>query len=105
MPFSTNLLGNFIGYRTALLVYWLNILVPGLLLYLSWRTARAESLTKDETTKEIACAIERRVLIAQALYAFGAALCVLNPYWSIGFILLVQLNYAIAPRLPFLSKI
>jgi len=105
MPFSTNLLGNFIGYRTALLVYWLNILVPGLLLYFSWRAARAESLTKDETTKEIACAIERRVLIAQALYAFGAALCVLNPYWSIGFILLVQLNYAIAPRLPFLSKI
>jgi len=105
MPFSTNLLGNFIGYRTALLVYWLNILVPGLLLYLSWRAARAESLTKDETTKEIACAIEKRILIAQALYAFGAALCLLNPYWSIGFILLVQLNYAAAPRLPFLSKI
>jgi uncharacterized membrane protein len=105
MPFSTNLLAGFIGYRVALLVYWLNILVPGLLLYLSWRVARAESLTKEETTEEIACAIERRILIAQALYAFGALLCLLNPYWSIGFILVVQLNYAVAPRIPFLSRL
>jgi uncharacterized membrane protein len=105
MPFSTNLLGNYIGYRIALVVYWLNILTPGLLLYWSWRCARAESLTREETTIEIACAIERRILIAQGLYAFGAALCVLNPYWSIGFILLVQLNYAVAPRIPFLSKL
>jgi uncharacterized membrane protein len=105
MPFSTNLLGNYIGYRIALVVYWLNILIPGLLLYWSWRCARAESLTREETTIEIACAIERRILIAQGLYAFGAALCVLNPYWSIGFILLVQLNYAVAPRIPFLSKL
>jgi hypothetical protein len=37
-------------------------------------------------------------VIAQALYAFGALLSVANTYWSIGFIVLVQLNYAIAPR-------
>ncbi|HEY8871013.1 MAG TPA: hypothetical protein VIM30_16720 [Candidatus Limnocylindrales bacterium] len=36
--------------------------------------------------------------------AFGTALCVVNTYWSIGFIVLVQLNYAIAPRLPVLSR-
>jgi len=29
----------------------------------------------------------------------GAALCFFNTYWSIGFIVLLQLNYAIAPRL------
>jgi hypothetical protein len=40
----------------------------------------------------------RRVVIAQALYAFGALLCVLSTYLSIAFIVLVQLNYAIAPR-------
>jgi hypothetical protein len=39
------------------------------------------------------------VVFAQALYALGAALCFFSTYWSIGFIVLVQLNYAIAPRL------
>jgi hypothetical protein len=44
-------------------------------------------------------AIERRIIRAQVLYAFGAALCVINRYWSIAFIFLVQLNHALVPRL------
>jgi len=39
------------------------------------------------------------------LYAFGALLCVIDARLSIGFIVLVQLNYAIAPRLPLLSRL
>jgi hypothetical protein len=38
-------------------------------------------------------------VIAQSLYAFGTLLCVINNYVSIAFIVLVQLNYAIAPRI------
>ena len=99
LPFSTQLLAEFIRYRTALLVYWLNILLPGVTLYLSWRYSDSKSLIRDDTPSEIRKAICNRVVIAQSLYAFGALLCVINTYWSIGFILLVQLNYAIAPRL------
>jgi hypothetical protein len=39
-----------------------------------------------------------RIIVAQSLYAFGAALCLFSTYLSIGFIVLIQLNYAIAPR-------
>lgn len=48
---------------------------------------------------------KRRILIAQALYAFGAALCLISRYWSIAFILLVQLNFAIGPRIRALSRL
>jgi hypothetical protein len=58
---------------------------------------------KGDTTVEIGKAIERRILVAQALYAAGAALCVVNTYASIGFIVLVQLHFAIAPRIRWLS--
>jgi hypothetical protein len=34
----------------------------------------------------------------------GALLCVIDTTWSIGFIVLVQLNYVIAPRIWFLSR-
>ena len=37
--------------------------------------------------------------MGQVLYAFGALLCVFNSYWSIAFIVLVQMYFAIAPRL------
>src|SRR5438309_10196287 len=39
MPFSTGLLAEFLSYRTALVVYWLNILLLGAALFGSWRYA------------------------------------------------------------------
>ncbi len=99
LPFSTRLLAEFIYCRGALLIYWTNILFFGVLLYLSWGRAINARLVKGDIPAEVPAAICRRILIGQALYAFGALLCVFNTYWSIAFIVLVQLNYAIAPRI------
>ena len=103
-PFSTMLLAEFPAYRLALIVNWLNILLLGTTLYLSWMCAMDKGLVKHDLPPEVPIAIKRRILIGQALYAFGASLCVFNTYWSIAFIVLVQLNYAIAPRLPGRSR-
>ncbi|HLI29551.1 MAG TPA: TMEM175 family protein, partial [Terriglobia bacterium] len=97
-PFSTTLLAEYPRYRIALLTYWVNILLLGAVLYGSWGYATRRSLVKDDLPLEVQAAICRRIKIAQALYALGALLCVINTYWSITFIVLVQLNYAIAPQ-------
>ncbi|MGA3370935.1 MAG: TMEM175 family protein [Terracidiphilus sp.] len=99
MPLSTRLLAEFIKYRAALGVYWLNILLPGAMLYWSWAYATHADLIKSDMPEEIRGSICRRILIAQSLYAAGAALCFINTWVSIAAIVLVQLNYAIAPRL------
>jgi len=98
VPFSTRLLTDFINYPAALICYWFNILMLGAFLYLSWRCATRGGLVKTDTPIEISKAIDRRILVAQGLYAFGALLCVFDTYASIAFIVLVQLNYAFAPR-------
>ena len=105
MPFSTTLMAGFIVYRPALLMYWANILLLGVVLYVSWRYAEGAGLLRESITRERRCAMERRILVAQGLYAFGAGLCLINTYVSIAFIVLVQLNFALAPRLPFLSEV
>jgi uncharacterized membrane protein len=104
MPFSTRLLAEFIEFRLALLLYWGNILLLGIVLFASWRYALRARLVEPETPEDVKKAVERRIVAAQALYAFGAALCIVNTYVSIGFIILVQLNFAIAPRIRFLSR-
>ena len=98
MPFSTRLLIEFLAYRTALLAYWTNILALGVVLYFSWGHATKAGLVKEDIPANVPPAICRRILIGQSLYAFGALLCVFNTYWSIAFIVLVQLNYAIGLR-------
>jgi uncharacterized membrane protein len=98
MPLSTRLLAEFILYRAALGIYWLNILVPGVMLYWSWTHATHAGLIKTDTPQEVRASICRRIVIAQSLYAAGAALCFIHTWVSIAAIVLVQLNYAIAPR-------
>jgi uncharacterized membrane protein len=97
-PFSTMLLAEFIRYRLALLVYWVNVLLLGAVLYATWWYTVRARLVKDDIPVDAPAAICRRIVIAQALYALGASLCVANTYLSIAFIVLVQINFAIAPR-------
>lgn len=98
VPFSTSLLAEFIHYRMALLVYWFNILLLGVTLLWSWHYATRARLLTDDLPGEIHPAVVRRIVIAQSLYACGAALCFLNTYYAIAAIVLIQMNYAIAPR-------
>jgi uncharacterized membrane protein len=91
MPFSTALLANNITIRIAMLVYWFNIFLPGAALFGSLRYAWRTELVKDEMTAEVRSTHERRIAISQALYAVAALLCVINNYWSIAFIILVQI--------------
>jgi uncharacterized membrane protein len=97
-PFTTSLLAEYIHYRIALLIYWMNIVLLGAALYWSWSYATRYKLIIDDAPENIHPAVVRRIVIAQSLYAAGAALCFFNTYYSIAAIVLVQINYAIAPR-------
>ncbi|MGA3346375.1 MAG: TMEM175 family protein [Terracidiphilus sp.] len=99
MPLSTRLLAEFISYRVALGIYWLNIFIAGAMLYWSWTHATHANLIKADTPDEVKGSICRRIVIAQSLYAAGASLCFISTWVSIAAIVLVQLNYALAPRL------
>ena len=105
MPFSTAFLAEFISFRLALLVYWANIFLLGVLLFVAWAYARRAGLVTPGASVAVSNAIRRRIIVAQGLYAFGALLCLVSTYWSIAFIVLVQLQYAIAPRVPILSRL
>jgi uncharacterized membrane protein len=98
VPFTTSLLAEFIHYRIALLAYWFNILLLGATLYWSWSYSTRAHLLSDDVPADIHPAVIRRIVIAQSLYAAGATLCFLNTYYAIAAIVLVQLNYAIAPQ-------
>ncbi|MFY9665040.1 MAG: hypothetical protein WAL67_13345 [Candidatus Cybelea sp.] len=39
--------------------------------------------------------MERRIIVAQALYAIGETLCAINTYMSTAVIILVQVNFAL----------
>ena len=105
LPFSTRLLADFFTYRTAFLIYWTNILLLGVAVYATWAYAERANLIREDVHAEVSRAIRRRIIVAQSLYALGALVGLLNVTLGIELIILIQLNYAVAPRLPVLSRL
>ena len=105
LPFSTRLLAEFFTFRTAFLVYWANIFLAGVALYCSWAYAERANLIRTEAQGEISRAVRKRIVVAQSLYALGALVGLFNVTLGIALIIAIQLNYAVAPRLPILSKL
>jgi uncharacterized membrane protein len=105
LPFTTRLLADFFSYRVAFFLYWANILLVGVVLFACWFYTERAKLIRSDAPPELSGAIYRRIVYAQALYLFGAALGFVHVGLGVAFIILVQLNYVIAPRLPILYRL
>jgi uncharacterized membrane protein len=105
LPFTTRLLADFFTYRTAFLIYWANLALLGVAVYLIWAYAERAELIRADAPTELSNAFRRRVIIAQSLYAVGAFVALVSVPLGVALIILIQLNYAIAPRLPILSRL
>ena len=75
------------------------------LLVLDLKVPGGQGIDTDHALLAAVAQLAPRMLAAQTLYAVGACLCLFSTYWSIGFIILVQLNYVIGPRIGILSRI
>jgi len=104
LPFSTALLAQDTSHRLSVAVYWLNLFLLGVVLLASLRYAERAGLFSDETTPEMRGALERRIVVYQALYAPAALTCLINSYLAIGLIVVLQLNAVIAPRIWILDR-
>lgn len=93
LPFSTAFLGDHINFRFPVFLYWLNLFLMGLELYLNWTYAHKHGLIAQETIETVYEPIKKRIVVAQTLYLAGSLLCFISPYISIGVIIAIQLNY------------
>jgi len=98
LPFTTAFLSEHIQFKLSIGLYWLNIFLLGLVIYIQWAYAyKHDYLSISESEKPVVNkVIRKRIIIAQTLYAIGALLCFVNIYLSIIMIILIQLNYALA---------
>jgi uncharacterized membrane protein len=104
LPFSTFVVAADTSLRLSVAVYWLNLLLLGAVLLASLRYAERAGLFTEQTTPDMRAALERRIVVYQALYALAALTCLINTYLAIGLIVALQLNAVIAPRIWILDR-
>ena len=92
MPFSTALLGEYIDFRLALVVYWLNLVLLGGLLWGALRYAARAGVLGPAFTPDVLAASRRRIAGYQALYALAVATSVVSTYLAIALLVVLQLH-------------
>lgn len=105
VPFSTQLLARFHWSRLALIVYWLNILVMGIVLLVALEYGLRKGVFPEDHRGVVASFFRRRVIGAQTLYIVAMLLCFVDTHLSIAAFVAIQLNFVIAPPIPFLRDI
>jgi TMEM175 potassium channel family protein len=100
LPFSAALLAHFVHLRVGVGVYWLNILLLGAGLEWAARYGRKAFVPDDAVqARSRLTTFRRRILLAQALYAVAALICLANPLASVIALALVQSYFIVSPRL------
>jgi uncharacterized membrane protein len=104
LPFSTGVVAADTGLRLSVAIYWLNLLLLGVVLFVSLRYAEHAGVFSESATAEMRAALERRIVVYQVLYALAAVTCLIDTYLAIGLIVALQLNAVISPRIWILDR-
>ena len=101
LPFSAALLAHYVRLRLGVGVYWLNILLLGAGLEWAARYGRKTFMPGDAAAQARSrlTTFRRRILLAQALYAVAALICLASTVASVIALALVQLYFIVSPRL------
>jgi uncharacterized membrane protein len=96
-PFTTAFLSEYITFKFAVGIYWLNLFLLGVMLNMILSYADKHNYFKANVVKtEIKRAMIRRGIVAQSLYGFGALLSFVNTYLSIAVLIIIQLWFVLA---------
>ena len=96
IPLTSRLLADFSHFVTAVLCYWVVILLMGATLWLAWHRAVSKRLLVAEVPAHFEETYRRRILVAQSLYAAAALVSFKSTTVSIVSIFLIQVGYALA---------
>jgi len=104
IPFTTAFLTEYITFKLAIGVYWLNILILGIFTYIHWQYACKSGFISREIPEKVDKSLRNRIITAQIFYAIAALMCFISAYLSIVILIAIQLNYALAPSFRHISK-
>lgn len=97
IPFSTSQLVEFGTLPEAVVLYWLNLLLLGLMLFVSRWYGVYAGLFSSDVPPAVLASLLRRIILAQTFYAVCMLVCFFNTQVSIALMILVQLHFAVGP--------
>lgn len=96
IPFTTAFISEFIEFKLAIWLYWLNLILLGVMLAINWMYVNRKNYLNIEgkERQETNNAIKWRFIEAHASYTIAVLVSFINTYLSIVLLIFVLLNFA-----------
>lgn len=105
LPFSAALVARYGGDRVALIVYDINLILAGLVLFWHWMYGTRDShLTNQTIDPDVRRRVNRRILIPPTLYGLAILIAFISTEASFVIDILVPILYAFPTRIDHLFR-
>lgn len=101
IPFSTGVLGRYLGEQFSMMLYGVNIIFVGILSYFHWEYVNFFNLVSKEATSEAISTIKRSALVAPVIACISIFLSFFNLWISLSVYVLVPLYYIFWSKIHF----
>ena len=104
IPFSTGVLGRYLGEQFSIVLYGINIILVGILSYFHWWYVNFRRLVSKNTSQVIISAIKKSILVAPII----AIISIFISFFSLGASLIIYsfipIYYLFSSRIGFFKK-
>jgi len=98
IPFSAALLGAYFDQQLTMIVYGINLIVTGLILYLHWWYVVSHRLVDSKVTPEVVRTATRRILTPPVIYLIAILASFLSTWISVGLYVVAPILYILPSR-------
>ncbi len=98
IPFSAALLGTYFTQQLATIIYGINLIITGLVLYLHWWYVVSRRLVDSKVTPEVVRTATRRILTPPAIYVVAILASFINPWISVALYVAAPVLYILPSR-------
>ena len=104
IPFSTVVLGRYLGEQFSIILYGVNIIIIGILSYFHWWYVNFRRLVIKGVTPVVISTINKNILVAPILGIISILISFFSLWISLGIYILVPIHYIFLSRMNFFKK-
>ncbi len=104
IPFSTGVLGRYLGEQFSVFLYGINIILIGIISYFHWSYVNLRRLVGKDAAPNVVSTIKKNILIAPFIAGISMLISFFSPLFSLVIYALVPVYYIFLSKIGFSRK-
>ena len=104
IPFSTGILGRYLGEQFSIVLYGINIILIGILSYFHWWYVNFRRIVIKDATPMVISTVKKNILVAPIIASISILISFFSLWVSLGVYNLVPIYYIFFSRINFSKK-